>query len=572
MKSWQERFQPHLEPIASWMRANSGTTRWILVGCAALFLIWMYGQSQTWGPNSVSLFDSRQLTRDEISLMQVAFGKSGLNEYQVKGSEIQVPLAERGNYLKSLSEHGAIPQDLTAQQPRESTFDMFRTRAQQRQDQLSEKKKTIREMVMQLRFVERAIVDYDEVSGNSPFEPKQRTALVNITPNQHRELEMSEIKAIRDTVRGAVAGLRTEDITIIDTFASRSHTGASWTEANLPQPHAATKLQAEREYETKIRSALTNYPGIRVNVEVGIDPIVRRVRDENSISGDPVFTEHTLMRETVPGTPSTAPSTFHSAFQVGANGQAITENESESENQTIESDARRVIQRTQQTMQTLANGISQTTESAGPVVTSVNVSIGIPERCVSYFVDRQKDGRDWTSERTKALQDQIFESLKADIRQKVAPLVPQMVASNQTDEPQSAKIVVTLDHEITLDRSTQLSLAKTESSHWLTRYWPWFVLFAMGLVAMSFLRPVKVQPPVEDSTSDRLFIHDHSTVDSDSVPVTEGVEIVETPTELISDPLTTSREALRLQLDQWCRENPDAAAATIRQWLDKKAG
>ncbi len=522
-------------------------------------LLILWGNRSFPGQDHVSLFESRHLTADEIGLMQVAFGKSGLNEYEIRGTQVQVPREHRADYLKSLAEHGAVPQDLRAALETGSSFDFFQTRAQQRLQQIARKKQTIRDMVMQLRFVERATVDYDETRGATPFEDLQRTAVVNVCPADNRVLTLSEVKAIRDTVSGAVAGLQAEQITIIDTFGSKSHTGETPAEAEHLQPHHLTKMQAERKYETKIRSALTAYPGIRVNVEVGIDPVVRRVRDERNLDSKPVVVEQTIQRETSAHLPSFNPSILQSVFHIGANSQAQVEDRQPSQQD-----------RSSERTQSLANGTVETTETLGPMVTHVSVSIGIPERCVEYFVERNAAGQQAEAEQIQTQRQQIFEQLKLDICQKVSPLVPLTEPPSNTQQ-----IVVTLDRQIPLLTE---STTPPELSSSFTRYWPWLLVLVVGLgCGLAFWRPSGNSSSTNRSaeacsaesraTRSDEFLPDSLLNDRTGLGAAECDALESDVPEDVASP-----QRIRGQLDQWCRENPHAAAATIRQWLERKAG
>ena len=552
MKLWQQ----WITATTEWLRANPSARRWTAIGVIAIALIAVVANQSRWGARNIALFDSRELTSDEIGLMQVAFGKSGLNDYDISGSRIEVPRSLRGEYLKALSDHGAVPQDLTAHLDTRSSFDLFQTREQQRAQQINRKKQTIRDMVMQLRFVDRAIIDYDETRGVTPFDEMQRTAVVNVTPAGSRVLEMSEVKAIRDTVRGAVAGLRAEDITIIDTFASRSHTGEADSASEFLQPHVVSKMQAERKYENKIRSALTAYPGIRVNVEVTIDPVIRRVRDERTLDGDTIVVSRTVQRETSARKPSTRPSLANHRFDMGANGQAQVQawnlpHEVQSE-----------------TTESIPGGRFETTETAGLVVTSVNVSIGIPERCVEYFVERSPVSQNQSGEAVERKRKQVFEELQDDIRQKVGPLIP-------GDGVRQQQVVVTMDHEIPLTPSASRD---GTASHWFPGLASILGWVAVGGLVLVILKPFGRTPASStavpnpaglpaDRGGDSLSPYPDAAA-GDSLPST-GPAIHHPQEDGESGTGMTTQEEIRKQLDQWCRENPDAAAATIRQWLDR---
>ncbi|MGI9517757.1 MAG: hypothetical protein ACR2NP_11970 [Pirellulaceae bacterium] len=559
MKPWQQ----WLTLALSWWRDNPGARRWAIVAVVVTALLALILNGSLGRSPQVSLFDARELTNDEISLMQVAFGQSGLNDYEVNGSTIRVPRTQRGEYLKALAEHNTIPADLVAQQRTPSSFDFFQSRSQQRQQLLERKKQIIRDMVLQLGFVHKAIIEYDEARGSSPFADLQRTAIVTVRPVEDRTLETAEVQAIRDTVRGAVAGLRSNDITVIDTNANRSHTLAEHELGEATPPHVAAKLLEERKYEQKIRSALAAYPDVRVNVEVAVDPVVRRVVDHRDIQSEPRVFSQTSQLETsgrMPriGQPSTEVVT--ETFSTGANGQA----------QLDPANTDEPWQRRIETTTTMANGTFETTETVGPRVTCVNVSIGIPEQYVRYFVTRTL-ASDNAATVDQPTIDQVFQQIRSDVLQKVQPLVPlpELTAAASSTEPQH--IVVMMDHEVpaSAEMFPPSRVASTWWGRlWTTLRWPLLGLIVVTVAASALRRPIgrSRHHGLADRSAEPIGGGSIQLEDFDSPPATPVIPEADLAYEHNQEAV---QENIRLQLDQWCRENPDAAAATIRQWLEK---
>ena len=109
MNSWTE----WTAPVKEWARALSGPAKlaWVCVALAiGLGLFWATQSGAEL--RRISLLDSRDLTVDEMGAMQVAFGKSGLNDYEINGNQIVVPHSLRPEYLKALADHSALPQDM----------------------------------------------------------------------------------------------------------------------------------------------------------------------------------------------------------------------------------------------------------------------------------------------------------------------------------------------------------------------------------------------------------------------------------------------------------------------------
>ncbi len=565
MKSWQE----WSHAATQWYQTKPGGARWsIVIAGLLLFGLLIVSQGQIWPATQIQLLSGRQLTIDEIGAMQVAFGKSGLNDYEIQGQTVLIPRARRAGYLKSLADHGAIPPDMTGATPDNNGLEFLQTRTQQRQRLLERKKQTIRDMVQQMSFVQKSIVDYDEARGATPFDDLQRTAIVTVKPVGTRILEFAEIKAVRDTVRGAVAGLRSTDVTVIDINANRSWVGTGESASADRHPHAARRAEEERQYENKIRSALSAYPGIRVNVEVAVDPVLRRVRDQRTVDDPPVTVSHSIQREISGQLPDSSPSTApRESTTVGANRQAKAPRSMEF-GQTL---------RETQHLQALSSGSYESVETAGLTVTDVRVSIGIPERCVDFFVQREQQRLESATraaappmDQQRQLADRIFEKIQHDIQQKVSPLIP-VCSRSLTD---ISSVVVTIDPDIPLDPGAMPAAVATSVPWW--NHWP---IVSLGLIVIGMLiwvRPFQRNSPGSPGTRfvpatissiPRMAV-DHGTVDFErpAEPAPQGTAANN------QSQRPSARATMRQELDTWCRENPEAAAATIRQWLDRRAG
>lgn len=441
MNPWQNK----AERALGWYQTRPALQRWLIAGgLVSVAMFFVASRLDMFAGAPVPLFEGRELSADEIGAMQIAFGKSGLNEYQISGSGISVPPLKRAAYLKSLADHGAVPDGLAGRSSGDSGLDFLQSRAQQRQALLERKKQSIRDMIQQLGFVQRATVEYDETAGSEPFGGTRRTAVVTILSARGEQIDESRIKAVRDTVCGAVAGLGAADVTIIDLASGRSWSGNSMPVRNgMLQAHVSARIFEEQQYSTKIREALAAYPGVRVNVEVAIDPVVRRVRDERTIDPETVPSVQTVQNEVVrrnPGThPSVSPGTF---FNAGANGQArIAEGWPEVLSQL---ETRRT--------ETISGSTFETVETSGLTVSSVSVSIGIPETCIRHFAGRSSlpvEDRRLPDELPATGCDdgklrQVFEQVRADVLQKIEPLVSGIPESGD----RKSRIVVTIDPEI----------------------------------------------------------------------------------------------------------------------------
>src|SRR5437667_173226 len=101
---------------------------------------------------------------------------------------------------------------------------------------------------------------------------KQKTASVTVQ-TRGGQLEEDQVKAIRNVVASAYAGLDRRNITITD-LSGATYGGAIGPDG-MPEDesvYASHKLRYERSYQLKIQSQLTYIPGVIVNVNADLNP------------------------------------------------------------------------------------------------------------------------------------------------------------------------------------------------------------------------------------------------------------------------------------------------------------
>jgi hypothetical protein len=164
---------------------------------------------------------------NDLGRIQLAFGDAGLNDFEVRDGQVFVVQSRRDQYLKALAQRDALPDISRNLYETEPTIDFWSNRHQQQELALTRKKQLIRQMLLQLGFVSDAYVDLDQLT-DAGFPPKTtRRAAVVIRPKGDRILERHQIRAIRDTICGQVAGLEGDDVVITDIAAGHAYHGES---------------------------------------------------------------------------------------------------------------------------------------------------------------------------------------------------------------------------------------------------------------------------------------------------------------------------------------------------------
>ena len=118
-----------------------------------------------------ALAAAARLVDDDLARMQLAFGRGGLNDFEIRDRQIYVDRTKQDLYLKALAENQALPDISHSLYEPEASVDFWSNRQQQHEKSLVRKKKMIRQMVLQFEFVADAHVDLDELT-EAGFPPK----------------------------------------------------------------------------------------------------------------------------------------------------------------------------------------------------------------------------------------------------------------------------------------------------------------------------------------------------------------------------------------------------------------
>ncbi len=242
----------------TWLKPGSANKTFAVTALFALIAIgsWLYWQQSQVDPR-ISLLPGAKLLEHDLGRIQLAFGDSGLNDYEIREGQIWVPRSLRDRFLKAINVHDASPEssrEIYEPNPQSP----WATSQQQRESNLLHKKKTIRQLVLQLEFVADAIVDYDElVDGNWPPTTRRSVAIV-VRPKGGRLMESFQVDAIRNTICGAVAGLKPSEIVITDIVAGHAYVGSAATE--VASADSATLIRLERaKLEQRIGDQLSQF-------------------------------------------------------------------------------------------------------------------------------------------------------------------------------------------------------------------------------------------------------------------------------------------------------------------------
>lgn len=467
------------------------------------------------------LLANANLSNADLQRMQIALSKSGLRDFQLKDNRLMVPIARYADYLQVIAEQNAIPEELRQSNDKPNpSVNPFLTRSQQLAIGLAEKKNQVRDMVQRLPFVEQAWFEMDKSDSHTAFEQAEQSAVVSIRTPQNVSLSDQDVDTVKRMIGGAVAGLGSDNIVVIDLTAGSAH-NADLDPSTIQQVHfQRVAIEQQRFYENQIREILKNYPGIEVSVHVDVNPIPK----DDNVAFAPNDMPKKIQSDVIASLPTAAANSF-----------ASIETDPEPNQQSV---APANVQL-----------ISHTAIGASPnrLEKQISVSIDVPQKLVHDLFGAppasSSFGTSPTDLQAKLASDTNvkFEKLRSEIIQKVRPILPRSHNQSVAATP----ITVTL-----------IRLPLPESSQWFAgakdfavQNWPSAAVVIIGLMLLSI---VTRKPDAFEQ-------------DANSRGIEDSGDLLSINSNANGEPGSTENPEVRLTklIDQ----DPDAAARVIEAWI-----
>ena len=164
----------------------------------------------------MDLLHGTQLSAGQLPPMEAAFAKANLTGHEIRGNKIFVHKGQEAAYMKALSEANSLPPQMGIYENLASSEGgPFQTNAQREERMKVAKQNELALAICRMPGIECAKVFYDDAKPNG-FQPRVRTAMINVQPAGSELLDKSQIEAIRYQIAGAYAGLKPEDVTVSD--------------------------------------------------------------------------------------------------------------------------------------------------------------------------------------------------------------------------------------------------------------------------------------------------------------------------------------------------------------------
>lgn len=528
----------------------------LLAGAIVVGLFYLFQYKVTGG--NEFLLGGRPFVGEELTKAEAAFAKASLSQSEVvEGGRIRIPRGKKDLYLAALAESNALPADFFKYLDEAAASDNpFASRDSLAFKRSNAKQKELALIISRMRGIATATVQYDEVVKGGPRGEKSRTAMVAVKPLAG-ELDDNQIKSIRSIVASAYAGLDKSSISITDTESGHTYggMGPNGTAAGEETLYANSKRAAEHDFKQKISDQLRYIHNAIVNVNVELSPELQSTTQEVKLDTKPVPLESSTKTKEVISKGSGSggrPGAIANGVQ-GNKGLELTQETSGSESTTNEASETSVSKPSY-----TVSHISK----PGLIPTKVTAAIQIP---ASHFLDIWKKRNPAVAGQPAKDPDAAqMAQIKQDELKVIEDTVRNLLPSAAQGTNQYPQITVASYEDIPSTPIAAPSFAVT-AMEYLGESWRTIGMIAVGLVSLVMLRGmIRGAAPAPVPAAEA--------VEAPRIAVVEEEETEEPEVEhVLRRKFDAGGPNLKQELQLLVKEDPDAAAAILRNWIGDAA-
>lgn len=276
-------FQKSLARIIATVRAMSAQARMMAALVLSLIVVSAaYLLNAGVANERVHLFGGKSVDPAQLSQMEAAFAKAGLNEATIEENCISVPRGQQSRYLGALADADALPHNFGDTLRRTLESNSILTDKKKREEMLKvAMQMELSKLIGELNGIERATVIYDVQLSSGLQQKREVRASVTVKPEANRTLTRQQVQQIRSIV-GPAIGTSPQQVTVVDTEGATYTAEGEDNQTPLYDVYAETQQTYEQLYKEKIQAALSFIPGavVTVNVELNseVEDSARSIR------------------------------------------------------------------------------------------------------------------------------------------------------------------------------------------------------------------------------------------------------------------------------------------------------
>jgi flagellar M-ring protein FliF len=494
------------------------------------------------GPD-VYLLDATSVSYGELNAMQAALGNANL-PFELEGNRIRIPRGEKYKYMAALSTADALPRSfgdyLENAVANQSVFASGKS-----SEQLAKigKQKELARTISAFDWAETADVFFDEDTKGGLRRDKVKTASVSVRPFGTGELEEGQVKGICSLMVGSIAGLKAENVKILDMRTGRYHRVDSEELDASGGTRDRIKQKYEKEYKGKVERLLIDIPDAIVATNVELTP------------------EKSIFEETTKYDPKTVP--LHTAEQTssrtftgeepsGRPGYYSQTNSARGLTGAQRKGSEETEDTTDLTQSNLASGTRSTREIEGHDIVRVVASISIPS---TYFVKLWHQENDVEGQPPVEPDEATLAQKRAQVISSIQSVVASQLQVGATKVDPAELVQVGVFSPIVPEPIPEASLTENAVA-WLGQSWSTLGLIGLGFFSLLMIRSMVKSSPASEA--------------GEAVAVEANGSDGETASGEPQRKLTrfgTSGKSLKEELSELVAEDPDTAAVILRNWI-----
>ncbi len=559
------QFMQQMQSLFAGMTSQSKLMAILLtvgIGISSAYLI----QGAATGNGAMAyLLDGMVFDDEELVRIQFALGNAGLRGWETVGHQVRIPKSSSDLYYKAITEGKAVPARmgsavetvLNSNSFLESTMTTEAKRLAAKLKDLGNRIKGMDPMIQD------AFVTYDnERLGFSS--DKMKVASVAIKTRGGKELPGEMRLGIIAFLEKSFSGLKQSNIVVV---CNGIPTQTSDDPAAMQQSkYYLLKSQQEEKIRRESERLLVDYGNVRVGVNAEIDPVASEKSENLTLNEKPVKIQSVSSKKDAKnqrmgtgGKPGTETNSFANK------GQSINQTPDQNSETKEQSESEKLV---------TGSTVTQT-EKIGLQIKLVSVSVSIPSsyyrKAAIYKWQEANPGKpikefpEMNPSELTAIQTETERS----IQKKINAILPKVAAG----EDKSPRVAVESYQDMPVPEPPAISYSE-RSMEWLSQSWQTLALIGLVGVALISLRSfAKTIPSANDSDFERGFdlpLDDASDIDLSSLTDEENDAFdTRSQSENESAPprLRTTGGDIKNDLTAMVRENPDAAATMLRNWI-----
>ena len=515
------------------------------------------------------LLGGSPLTEEQLTQAEQAFGVAGLPDYQREGLRIKVPRDKKDVYLKALSSADAVPEGWhTALERAQLSSNPFESLDLLGRREEAAHEKELARIIERIPSIHFASVEYDE--HRQGFARNiERTASVQVQSSGYKPVDKNLLRNIAHMTSSYFAGLKPENVTVMDLGGTNLYKGSSNPNAADQNPLLQAQSDWERKYYNQIHPLLDNYGEVRVAVGVEIDPTLQK--ESEQLKYDPTVT--TLQSQT--SKKDTENSKLPPSGRPGTDSNAIS-NTSQSVADAKTPQQQSKAKEIAENVNGVAGHEATATTQAGLVPTKVSVTVGLPEsyyRKLWVLRAMAKDSKLTKEADVPAMADEDMKKLKDEAEASVKSAISGVLKQVREGDDRFPMVTVYNYADFPLPEIPKPAMSAMAMG-WLAESWSTVALLIVVMTTLLMMMGwVKTQTT---SPRDREFAQGFGI----EVPASasDELDLGETGSEAKSEVVAAERPKFQVtggemkeDLSNLIKENPEIAVNLLKAWIGDAA-